>query len=262
VHRPKTDPEDFRREEWATSAYPVLYRRAWNLTRNTMAAQDLTQQAMLRVLKRWPVADGPTKYAMRCLTNDFIDSYRRHRRHPEEPRAELPDEASREDVAGSVVDHVVLTQALARLTPRQHVIVDYYLAGGMPFAEIADLLGLNESSVYRDYRRALDIMRAYLREPSEAAAKPRRYREPTTERGTSEAEATPRRYREPTTERGTSEAEAKPRRYREPTTELAPAGTADAKPNGHGGQSTGRAPASAAEASVGWYGHPHKERVS
>ena len=228
MHRRKTDPEDSSREEWAASAYPVLYRRAWNLTRNTMAAQDLTQQAMLRVLKRWPVADGPTKYAMRCLTNDFIDSYRRHRRHPEEPRAEVPDEVSREDVAGSVVDHVVLTQALARLTPRQHVIVDYYLAGGMPFAEIADLLGLNESSVYRDYRRALDTMRAYLREP-------------TTERGTSEAEAKPRRYREPTTERGTSEAEAKPRRYREPTTER---GTSEA------------------EASVGLYDHPHKERVS
>jgi RNA polymerase sigma factor (sigma-70 family) len=156
-----------------------------------MAAQDLTQQAMLRVLRRWPVADGPTKYAMRCLTNDFIDGYRRRKRHPEEPRAELPDEASREDVAGSVVDHVVLAQALARLTARQHVIVDYYLAGGMPFAEIADLLGLNESSVYRDYRRALDIMRAYLREPP-----------------------------------------------------------------------PDRAPASPAEGTMGWYGQPHKERVS
>jgi DNA-directed RNA polymerase specialized sigma24 family protein len=71
------DPEDSRREEWATSAYPLLYRRAWNLTQNAPAAQDLTQQAILRVLRRWPVTDGPTKYAMRCLTNEFIDGYRR-----------------------------------------------------------------------------------------------------------------------------------------------------------------------------------------
>jgi RNA polymerase sigma factor (sigma-70 family) len=237
----------------------LLYRRAWNLTRNTMAAQDLTQQAMLRVLKRWPVADGPTKYAMRCLTNDFIDSYRRHRRHPEEPRAELPDEASREDVAGSVVDHVVLTQALARLTPRQHVIVDYYLAGGMPFAEIADLLGLNESSVYRDYRRALDIMRAYLREP-------------TPERGTSEAEATLRRGTSTAAARPNGNGgpapvrapatpvETKPNALGGPIRERAAASAVEAMPNGNGGPPT--EPASTAEASVGWYGNPHKERVS
>jgi len=162
VRRPAREPEDARREEWATSAYPLLYRRAWNLTQNTASAQDLTQQAILRVLRRWPVADGPTKYAMRCLTNEFIDSYRRRRRFAEEPYAELPEAASREDVAGAVVDQVVLAQALARLTARQHVIVDYYLAAGMPFAEIAELLGLAESSVYREYRRALEIMRAYL----------------------------------------------------------------------------------------------------
>jgi RNA polymerase sigma factor (sigma-70 family) len=159
------DPEDSKREEWATSAYPLLYRRAWNLTQNAPAAQDLTQQAILRVLRRWPVADGPTKYAMRCLTNEFIDGYRRRRRFSEEPTADLPDAPSGEDVAGWVVDHVILTQALARLTARQHVIVDYYLAAGMPFAEIADLLGLAESSVYREYRRALEIMRAYLGQP-------------------------------------------------------------------------------------------------
>jgi RNA polymerase sigma factor (sigma-70 family) len=165
----------------------VLYRRAWNLTRNTMAAQDLTQQAILRVLRRWPVADGATKYAMRCLTNEFIDGYRRRRRHPEEPRAELPDGPSREDLAGSVVDHVILAQALARLTARQHVIVDYYLAGGMTFHEIAELLSINESSVYRDYQRALSIMRAYLHEPAtEPKTEPKtnghRYRGPSTVR--------------------------------------------------------------------------------
>jgi RNA polymerase sigma factor (sigma-70 family) len=165
--RRRADLDDIRREEWATSAYPYLYRRAWNLTRNTMAAQDLTQQAILRVLRRWPIADGATKYAMRCLTNEYIDGYRRRRRYEEEPRAELPDDASNEDVAGSVVNHVMLTQALARLTARQHVIVDCYLAGGMTFAEIADVVGLSESSVYRDYQRALGVMRTYLGQPHE-----------------------------------------------------------------------------------------------
>jgi RNA polymerase sigma factor (sigma-70 family) len=252
VHRRAKDPEDSRREAWATSAYPLLYRRAWNLTRNTMAAQDLTQQAILRVLRRWPVADGPTKYAMRCLTNEFIDGYRKRRRHSEEPHAELPDEPSREDLAGSVVDHVVLTQALARLTARQHVIVDYYLAGGMPFAEIAELLGINESSVYRDYRRALDIMRAYLREP-------------TTERGTSEAEATLIRLREPTTERGTSEAEAPVKALNgsaQPAERLRAVGAADAEQGTLTEPANDRPSSDQAEDCRDWFGQSHKERVS
>jgi RNA polymerase sigma factor (sigma-70 family) len=167
VRRRVTDPEDSLREEWAVAAYPFLYRRAWNLTRDTMSAQDLTQQAILQVLRRWPIGDGATRYAMRCLTNEFIDGHRRRRRRVEDLYAEPPERPSGEDLAGWVVDHLMLTQALARLTARQHVIVDYYLAGGMSFSEIGDLLGLSESTVHRGYQRALGVMREFLGQPHE-----------------------------------------------------------------------------------------------
>jgi RNA polymerase sigma-70 factor, ECF subfamily len=78
-----------------------------------------------------------------------------------------------EDGAGSVEvrsdDLLALDAALeelARLSPRQAQMVEYRYFAGLDSAETAELLGVSESTVLRDWRVARAWLAARLREPS------------------------------------------------------------------------------------------------
>jgi RNA polymerase sigma factor (TIGR02999 family) len=96
--------------------------------------------------------------AMRQILVDHARSRGRAKRGGEYRAVTLHEEAG---LTGDTVDLVALDDVLARLAqidPRAGQLVEWRVFGGLEIAEIAQLQGLTERTVFRDWRRA----RAFL----------------------------------------------------------------------------------------------------
>jgi RNA polymerase sigma factor (sigma-70 family) len=105
---------------------PALLRLAVLLTADAHAAQDLVQEALVRVLPRWPqlsARGNPEPYVRTTIRNAWIDSWRRRR--PEvvaDPDDDLPDGDDADGPGGAAV-RLSVEAALARLTVRQRAVL-------------------------------------------------------------------------------------------------------------------------------------------
>jgi RNA polymerase sigma-70 factor (sigma-E family) len=103
-----------------------LSRVAYLLTGDHYAAEDLLQNALIKVGTRWrrvATADDPDAYVRRILYHEHISAWRRVGRGAERPAAEPPVPPSRRDEADDVVRRMMLRRALAQLTPRQRAVI-------------------------------------------------------------------------------------------------------------------------------------------
>ncbi len=109
-------------------------------------AEEIAQDAFLRVLERWDrVArmDDPTGFLFTTAMNVFRKRYRRAQlaaRHP----IPHPDP---DDVFTTVDDRDVLVRAMRDLTPQQRAAVIMTAILDMPSAEAAKVLGIKDSTV-------------------------------------------------------------------------------------------------------------------
>jgi RNA polymerase sigma-70 factor (sigma-E family) len=103
-----------------------LSRVAYLLTGDHYAAEDLLQNALIKVGTRWrqvAAADDPDAYVRRILYHEHISAWRRLGRGAEVAVAEPPAPASRLDEADDAVRRMMLQRALAKLTPRQRAVI-------------------------------------------------------------------------------------------------------------------------------------------
>jgi len=85
---------DERFAEFVRSRAPSLYRYAYLLAGSTADADDLVQEALIRLRGAWPRlrnADDPVRYARTTVARLHVSVWRRHRR--EAVVRELPDAA-------------------------------------------------------------------------------------------------------------------------------------------------------------------------
>jgi RNA polymerase sigma-70 factor (sigma-E family) len=132
-------------DAWYGANVESLVRLAYLLVGSQDLARDLTQDAMVRVLRRWRTIEHPDHYARRAVVNACNSHHRRRavaRRHPE------PDPASYELEARE------LTDALARLPYRQRAVVVLRYWGDLPEADIAEALGVKRATVASLLHRA------------------------------------------------------------------------------------------------------------
>ncbi|HEY4376095.1 MAG TPA: sigma-70 family RNA polymerase sigma factor, partial [Acidimicrobiales bacterium] len=104
-----------------------------------------TQDAMVRVLRKWRTIDHPDHYARRAVVNACNSHHRRRalaRRHPQ-PGPESYELEAQE-----------LSDALAQLPPRQRAALVLRYWGDLPEADIADAIGVKRSTVASLLRRA------------------------------------------------------------------------------------------------------------
>jgi RNA polymerase sigma-70 factor (sigma-E family) len=114
-----SDADSF--SEWAAHSQRRLLRTAVLLTGDHQRAEDLVQEALVKVALRWRrLRDGrPEAYARQVLVRDNISWWRKHRREvlvepPERPGA---------DASVAVDRRMMLDRALATLTPKQRAVV-------------------------------------------------------------------------------------------------------------------------------------------
>ncbi len=159
------DPErEF--EAWARSRQRGFLRSAILLTGEQTSAEDLVQDALLKVADRWSRLrhEAPDAYARRVIYNGAVSRWRRRRR--ETPTAELPDAGapgrSEAWLAGADV-----RAALQGLTPRQRAVLVLRYYDDLSEQQIADTLGVSTGTVksqahvaLRRLREEFDVMTA------------------------------------------------------------------------------------------------------
>jgi RNA polymerase sigma-70 factor (sigma-E family) len=105
--------------EWVAGAQRRLLRSAYLLTGDLHRAEDLVQEALVKVALRWPrLRDGnPTAYARTIIVRDNISWWRRKRELPMSSPQLLAEVSTDAEAA------LVVRRALDRLTPKQRAVV-------------------------------------------------------------------------------------------------------------------------------------------
>lgn len=151
------DERDFT--AWAGGAERALLRAAWLLTGDLHRAEDLVQEAMVKVALRWDrLADGhPTAYARTVIARDHISWWRRRRREVVGTLDALERDAA--VVSSEPETALVVARALARLSPRQRAVVVLRHLDDLSERETAQVLGVSIGTVKSQNAAALARLR-------------------------------------------------------------------------------------------------------
>lgn len=154
-----TAEEQFR--GWATAQRPALRRTAFLLCGDWFLADDLVQDALVRIFDAWPRLSGApdlTRYSRRVLVNLYLD----HRRRPsrrETPAAELPDSAARSLDPGV---REVLLDALRRVPKGQRAVLVLRFFEDFSVEQTAEVLRTSTGNVKSQTSRGLVALRQAL----------------------------------------------------------------------------------------------------
>lgn len=144
-----------------------LYTTAYYVLRDTSAAEDATQQALVDMWRHLPRLREPGRFrawAYRILVRAAYAESRRRRRggHTLVLLTDAREPADATDTSAAVVLHDQLERAFQRLSPRQRVVVALKHYVGLSDREIADLMELPEGTVRSRRYRALQSLRAAI----------------------------------------------------------------------------------------------------
>ena len=152
------EPEGFR--EFVLAETPSLFRRALLLSHDWYLSEDLVQETVTKVLRKWREvsrADSPPAYAHTILTREFI-SMTRKRSYSERPtEITVPDQVSPWE---SLDTQIALAESLAKLSPDERTVVVGRYLDDRSAADVAAQLGRQESWVRVTAHRALAKLRA------------------------------------------------------------------------------------------------------
>ncbi|HEY7225292.1 MAG TPA: SigE family RNA polymerase sigma factor [Micromonosporaceae bacterium] len=153
--------EGFR--DFAMQRLGNLSQLAYLLTGDHHAAEDLLQDALVVVARRWKQvakADNPVAYVRQILYHEFVSSWRRNRwRRSEITSDQLPEPSPHADEAGVVDRRIVMKRALRRLTPRQRAVVVLRFYEDLSEADAAAVLGCSVGTVKSQTAYALRRLR-------------------------------------------------------------------------------------------------------
>ena len=140
-------------DAWYRDHFDGLVRLAYLMVGSHDVARDLTQDAMVGVLRQWSRIEEPDRYARRAVAN-ACRSYRRRagviRRLPVPPMSSAELGASE------------LTDALSRLTERQRTVLMLRYWADLPESDIAAIVGVRRGSVASLTHRALAELRKVI----------------------------------------------------------------------------------------------------
>jgi RNA polymerase sigma-70 factor, ECF subfamily len=151
-------------EEFFELEQERLLRMLWMVTGSLQEAEDIVQEAFLRVWERWSnvsAMDSPAGYLHRTAMNVFRNRYRRARLVVRKAVGVAPPV----DAFGAVDDRVTVSNALANLTPKQRAAIVLTDLLGYPAEEAARMLGIRGSTV----RSLSSTARAAMRNAEELA---------------------------------------------------------------------------------------------
>ena len=164
-------------DQFVADSADGLLRAASLITWDAAEAEDLVQECLFRVARRWPRVrkmDHPAAYARTVLVHLALDEGKRRTRR----RAELHEAAAgridehEDDAAARVLGRVEasadLLQALGELPPRQRVALVLRYFEDLSEAEAAEAMGCSVGTVKSTTSRALERLRSAVDLPAGA----------------------------------------------------------------------------------------------
>jgi len=154
------DSEQESFEAYVRARTAVLTRVAYLLTGDHHRAEDLLQQALVRVAARWRkvVAGGdPDGYVRRVLYTQHVSWWRRIRLTEVDGQ---PPEGSVADHSDRVTVELTVRAALDRLAPRQRAVLVLRYFEDLTEVQTAEVLGCRVGTVKSQARDGLARLRA------------------------------------------------------------------------------------------------------
>lgn len=150
-------------EAFVSESGDALLRMAALLTSDPRIAEDVYQETLHRLARRWPDVDNPRAFCRRVMHNIVIDQARARQRRPRElglSQAFDSSDPRSGDAAAAVELRPVLFAALDTLTAQQRAIVVLRYFDDRSENEVADILGVSPGTVKSTASRAVAQLRA------------------------------------------------------------------------------------------------------
>lgn len=153
-------------DEFVSENLEWLLRTAYLITWDEGEAEDLLQECLLKVARRWPSVrkmSQPRAYARRVLVNLALDGARgRVRRRGElNARSTVVEESALDALAGFET-RAELLDALACLIPRQRAVLVLRYFSDLTEVQTAEVLGCSPGTVKSSTSRGLARLREVL----------------------------------------------------------------------------------------------------
>nr|BFE64711.1 SigE family RNA polymerase sigma factor [Dactylosporangium thailandense] len=148
-------------DEFVRARGSVLLRFAYVLTGDRGMAEDLVQNALVKVYLRWDgraAIERPEAYARQIIVNEFVSWWRR--RSSREVVGPVPDQSDGDHAEG-VTERARVRRVLSHLPRRQRAVLVLRYYEGLPDREIAALLGCAEGTVRSLAARAFSTLRSH-----------------------------------------------------------------------------------------------------
>lgn len=163
------DAGDRELTEFCASAYPQLVGALAHHTGDVLLAEELAQEALLRVCQRWTQVRSlasPVGWAYRVGANLAASTFRR--RSAERRANARAAEVLREPVEPATAEHLAVRNALDGLShgQRQAVLLRYYF--GLSSDETAAVMSRTPAAVRSLTHRAVKVLREELEFPARA----------------------------------------------------------------------------------------------
>lgn len=140
-----------------------LLRTAYLIVWDEAEAEDLVQECLFKVARRWPRVrsmDQPRAYARRILINLATDGARGRSRRRVELDPPPPGATERSvDPLAALDTHGELVEALGRLPPRQRAVLVLRYFHDLTEAQAAEVLGCSPGTVKSSASRGLARLR-------------------------------------------------------------------------------------------------------
>lgn len=140
-----------------------MYTVACRILKNRADAEDIVQDVFLKLLKRddGEAIDNVRAYILQTVRNEALMLLRK--RSKEELRGEIPEDVPEgETETENAENRTAVLGALSALEPTERDIFTLHVNGELGFEEIAGMLGMSLSAVYRRYRKAIKKLRSRI----------------------------------------------------------------------------------------------------
>jgi RNA polymerase sigma-70 factor (sigma-E family) len=153
-------------DEFVAGNVEALLKTAYLITWDAGEADDLVQECLFKVARRWPRVrkmDQPRAYARRVLVNLALDGARgRARRRSELDGASADVDGPARDLLAGIDTRAELLDGLAGLTPRQRAVLVLRYFNDLTEAQTAEVLGCSPGTVKSNASRGLARLREVL----------------------------------------------------------------------------------------------------
>jgi RNA polymerase sigma-70 factor (sigma-E family) len=158
-------------ERFVTSTGGDLLRTGYLVVGDLTSAEDLVQECLFRVARRWPRVrsmEYPVAYARKILVNLALDGAERRGRHRSEldprhgPVMESRHDESTARALGAVETSSVLIDAMGTLAPRQRAALVLRYFDDLSEAQVAEAMDCSVGTVKSTTSRALDRLHHVL----------------------------------------------------------------------------------------------------